>query len=114
MAERFLEFYAEAGLPEHVLQVIHLGSVEVMKQVCQRSEIAHICFTGSVAGGRAVEQASALADRDHFVGVGLELGGKDPAYVRADADAAYSAVELVDGATFSSGQSCCVSRAGIR
>jgi len=42
-----------------------------------------------------------------MVGVCLELGGKDPAYVRADADVAYSAVEIVDGAMFNSGQSCC-------
>lgn len=109
VADRFVEFYQKAGLPDNVLQAIHVGSIEVMKAICQKKEIAHICFTGSVAGGRAVERASALAERDSFVGVGLELGGKDPAYVRADADPAFSAVELADGATFSSGQSCCVS-----
>lgn len=37
----------------------------------------------------------------------IQLGGKDPAYVRADADLAYTAAELVDGAFFNSGQSCC-------
>jgi acyl-CoA reductase-like NAD-dependent aldehyde dehydrogenase len=41
------------------------------------------------------------------VGVCLELGGKDAAYVRADADVGYSAVEIADGAAFNSGQSCC-------
>lgn len=105
--ERFVEYYTEAGLPANVLQCIHIGSLDVMRDICQRTEIKHICFTGSVAGGRAVEQASAAAERDGFIGVGLELGGKDPAYVRADADVKHAAVELVDGATFNSGQSCC-------
>ena len=107
VADRFVEYYLQAGLPRDVLQCIHIGDIHVMKEICQRREIKHICFTGSVAGGRAVEQASAAADRDGFIGVGLELGGKDPAYVRADADVKHAAVELVDGATFNSGQSCC-------
>jgi acyl-CoA reductase-like NAD-dependent aldehyde dehydrogenase len=42
-----------------------------------------------------------------FIGVGTELGGKDPSYVRADADIAYAIGENVDGAFFNSGQSCC-------
>ena len=42
-----------------------------------------------------------------MVGVCLELGGKDPAYVRSDADIPYSAAEIADGALFNSGQSCC-------
>ena len=58
-------------------------------------------FTGSVASGHIVDRASC------GVGVGLELGGKDPAYVRADADIAFAAEQLVDGAFFNSGQSCC-------
>jgi hypothetical protein len=41
------------------------------------------------------------------VGVCLELGGKDPAYVRADADVDYAAIEIADGVAFNSGQSCC-------
>ena len=41
------------------------------------------------------------------VRVGLELGGKDPAYVRSDVDVAWAAEEIVDGAIFNSGQSCC-------
>jgi acyl-CoA reductase-like NAD-dependent aldehyde dehydrogenase len=42
-----------------------------------------------------------------FIGTGLELGGKDPSYVRADADVAYAVGENVDGSFFNSGQSCC-------
>src|SRR5262249_23481017 len=60
-------------------------------------------FTGSVDGGHAVQRAAAA----RFVGTGLELGGKDPAYVRPDASLAYSVEQLVDGAFFNAGQSCC-------
>jgi acyl-CoA reductase-like NAD-dependent aldehyde dehydrogenase len=42
-----------------------------------------------------------------FIGVGLELGGKDPAYVRPDANLAHAIENLVDGSFFNSGQSCC-------
>ncbi|KFY48666.1 hypothetical protein V496_10243, partial [Pseudogymnoascus sp. VKM F-4515 (FW-2607)] len=59
--------------------------------------------TGSVAGGLAVQQAAA----GRVVPVSLELGGKDAAYVRADVDVAWAAAEIVDGAVFNSGQSCC-------
>ena len=62
-----------------------------------------VCFTGSVAGGKAMEQAAA----GRFINVGLELGGKDPAYVRPDANMAHAIENLVDGAFFNSGQSCC-------
>jgi acyl-CoA reductase-like NAD-dependent aldehyde dehydrogenase len=50
-----------------------------------------------------VEDAAA----GRFIGVGLELGGNDPAYVRPDADLAHAVETLVDGAFFNSGQSCC-------
>ena len=60
-------------------------------------------FTGSVAGGRSVQDAAAR----RFLEVGLELGGKDPAYVRADADLDHAIENLADGAFFNSGQSCC-------
>lgn len=94
-SERFAEFYAKAGLPKDVLQYIHIGDIEVMKQVCQRPEIAHICFTGSVAGGREVERASVMSSRDKFIDIGLELGGKDPAYVRSDANVKHAAVRTL-------------------
>ena len=56
-----------------------------------------------MAGGLAVQKAAS----DRVVPVGLELGGKDAAYVRADVDVAWAAEEIVDGAVFNSGQSCC-------
>jgi len=66
--------------------------------------IAHVAFTGSVGGGRQVYRAVAA---DRFIDVGLELGGKDPAYVAEDADLDFAATNLVDGACYNAGQSCC-------
>jgi len=65
--------------------------------------VASVCFTGSVAGGQAVVRATASG----FATAGLELGGKDPGYVRADADLAHAVETLTDGAFFNAGQSCC-------
>lgn len=62
-----------------------------------------LAFTGSVAGGRAVQSAA----RERFIEVGLELGGKDPAYVAEDADLAFVVPNVVEGALYNSGQSCC-------
>jgi acyl-CoA reductase-like NAD-dependent aldehyde dehydrogenase len=86
-----------------VIQYFHSGSPTVIESIVRDPRISLICFTGSVAGGLAVQGAAS----DRFVNVGLELGGKDPAYVRADVDIAWAAEEIVDGAVFNSGQSCC-------
>ncbi|KAH9895819.1 NAD-aldehyde dehydrogenase [Cubamyces lactineus] len=103
-AERFASAFHKAGVPKDVLQVIHL-SPELTTAAVKHPLVDFVAFTGSVAGGRAVDIAAAEAKG--FKGVGLELGGKDPAYVRADADLDYTVPELVDGAMFNSGQSCC-------
>jgi acyl-CoA reductase-like NAD-dependent aldehyde dehydrogenase len=65
--------------------------------------VDHCNFTGSVEAGRTIERAAAGS----FTSLGLELGGKDPAYVRADADLAFAIENVVDGAFFNSGQCCC-------
>jgi acyl-CoA reductase-like NAD-dependent aldehyde dehydrogenase len=101
-AERFAECFREAGLPEGLFQVLHL-SHENTEQVVKDPRVAFVAFTGSVAGGHAIQRA--IADR--FIGAGLELGGCDPAYVRHDANLAHAIENLVDGAFFNSGQSCC-------
>jgi acyl-CoA reductase-like NAD-dependent aldehyde dehydrogenase len=101
-AERFAECFHEAGLPEGVFQFLHL-SHEDTERVARDSRVAFIAFTGSVAGGHAIQRAVA----DRFVGTGLELGGCDPAYVRHDANLAHAIENIVDGAFFNSGQSCC-------
>ncbi|MGC8528094.1 aldehyde dehydrogenase family protein [Acidiphilium sp.] len=101
-AERFAESFAAAGLPEHVFQVLHLANADA-EAVIRDPRVDFIAFTGSVATGHRVVRAAA----DRFAGIGLELGGKDPAYVRRDADIVHAADNLVDGAFFNSGQSCC-------
>lgn len=103
VADRFAEAFASAGLPRGVFQVLHTGSLDTVKVAAQDPHIKQVCFTGSTAGGLAVKEATA----GRVVGVNLELGGKDPAYVRADADLRWTAANIVDGAVFNSGQSCC-------
>ncbi|KAJ7241029.1 Aldehyde/histidinol dehydrogenase [Mycena haematopus] len=103
-AERFSTVLHRAGVPKDVVIPLHL-SPKLTTQVVQSPLVNFVSFTGSVVGGRAVDQAA--VNSPGFKGVALELGGKDPAYVRADADLDYTAAELVDGAMFNSGQSCC-------
>ncbi|KAK4687111.1 hypothetical protein P7C73_g2999, partial [Tremellales sp. Uapishka_1] len=104
-AERIMSTFLAAGLPKNVIQVVHLTQETTLENLCKDPRIEFISFTGSVAGGRAVQEAASAGKG--FKGVGLELGGKDPAYVREDADVDFSAENLVDGAMFNSGQSCC-------
>jgi len=101
-AERYTAAAREAGLPDGVLGHLHCTHDDVARMVGD-PRVAYVAFTGSVEGGHAVERAA----RERFVGVGLELGGKDPAYVRADADLAHAVENVIDGAFFNSGQSCC-------
>ena len=101
-AERFSQACDAAGFPVGVFQRIHAGHSHVERMIGD-SRINFVVFTGSVNGGAAMERAAA----GRFIGVGTELGGKDPSYVRADADIAYAIGENVDGAFFNSGQSCC-------
>jgi acyl-CoA reductase-like NAD-dependent aldehyde dehydrogenase len=101
-AERFAEAFAAAGLPTGVFQYLHLSHTAASRLMSD-SRIASVCFTGSVAGGRAVMQATA----NGFATAGLELGGKDPAYVRHDANLDQAIESLTDGAFYNSGQSCC-------
>jgi acyl-CoA reductase-like NAD-dependent aldehyde dehydrogenase len=80
-AERFAEALDAAGLPKGVFQVIH-ASHEDTDRVVRDPRVDFVAFTGSVAGGHAVQRAAAT----RFIGVGLELGGCDPVYVRHDAN----------------------------
>jgi acyl-CoA reductase-like NAD-dependent aldehyde dehydrogenase len=77
-----------------VVQVVHADPETTLKLVAD-SRVNYVAFTGSVAGGRAV--AHAVATGKGFKGLTLELGGKDAAYVRSDADIAKTAKALVDG-----------------
>ncbi len=101
-AERMVAAFDAAGLPSGVFQYLHLSHADT-EQLIKAPAVQHVAFTGSVPGGAMVEQAAA----GRFISTGLELGGKDPAYVRADADLAHAVETTIDGAFFNSGQSCC-------
>ena len=101
-AERFSEACTAAGFPAGVFQHVH-ASHNAVERMIQDPRINFVVFTGSVQGGAAMERAAT----GRFIGVGTELGGKDPSYVRHDADMALAISENVDGAFFNSGQSCC-------
>jgi acyl-CoA reductase-like NAD-dependent aldehyde dehydrogenase len=101
-AERFAEAFKAAGLPDGLFQFFHLSHDDTSKLI-GTDGVDYVAFTGSVAGGHAVTKAAS----DRFIGLGLELGGNDPAYVRSDANLDHAVENLVDGAYFNSGQSCC-------
>ena len=86
-----------------MIQYLHCGNITHLESVIRSPDVKLVCFTGSVAAGLQVQKIAA----DRVVPVGLELGGKDPAYIRADVDVKWAAEEIVDGAIFNSGQSCC-------
>ncbi len=101
-SERMVETACEAGLPDGVFQFLHM-SHDLVAEAIKDERISHVAFTGSVSGGRDVQRAMI----DRFITMGLELGGKDPAYVRRDADLRFAIDNVVDGVFFNSGQSCC-------
>jgi acyl-CoA reductase-like NAD-dependent aldehyde dehydrogenase len=98
----FEEAFKAAGAPEHLVQAV-VADHGLTEQFIQHPQVDHVSFTGSVSGGRQVNRSAA----DRFIEVGLELGGKDPAYVCADMDPAWAAANCVDGAFYNAGQSCC-------
>ena len=100
--ERFQMAMDRAGMPKGLFQNLHL-SHDQTSRILGSGLVDHCNFTGSVSGGRAIERAAAGS----FTSLGLELGGKDPAYVREDADIDHAIENLVDGAFFNSGQCCC-------
>jgi acyl-CoA reductase-like NAD-dependent aldehyde dehydrogenase len=105
-AERFAQAFEAADLPAGVFQALHFSHEHAERLVAGTGSghgVDFVAFTGSVEGGHAVQRAAAT----RFIGAGLELGGKDPAYVRGDADLPFAVENLVDGAFFNSGQSCC-------
>jgi acyl-CoA reductase-like NAD-dependent aldehyde dehydrogenase len=85
----------EAGLLQDVVQVVHTDQQTTLKALVADPRVNFVAFTGSVAGGKAVAEATAAGKG--FKGVALELGGKDAAYVRSDADLSKTVGALVDG-----------------
>jgi acyl-CoA reductase-like NAD-dependent aldehyde dehydrogenase len=98
----FANAFARAGAPAGLVQTLDCHHPTSEKIVAD-PRIDHVIFTGSIFGGHRIAQAAA----NKFMHVGFELGGNDPAYVAADADLKHSAENIVDGAIYNAGQSCC-------
>ncbi len=102
VGERMAKAFHSAGMPEDVFINVFLDH-DTTNDLIAGNAFDFVNFTGSVGGGKAMEQAAAGT----FTGVGLELGGKDPGYVMEDADLDAAVATLVDAAMFNSGQCCC-------
>lgn len=102
VGERFQKAFDMAGLPKGLFQNLVMSHGQTEK-LLGSGKIDHCNFTGSVAGGRAIEKAAAGT----FMTLGLELGGKDPAYVLPDVKMDHAIANLVDGTFYNSGQCCC-------
>jgi acyl-CoA reductase-like NAD-dependent aldehyde dehydrogenase len=102
VGERLAATFHAAGVPADVFQNVVLDHATSERLIAARS-FGFVNFTGSVAGGVAMEKAAAGT----FTPLGLELGGKDPGYVRADADLGAAVDTLMDGAMYNAGQCCC-------
>ncbi|QFR34259.1 aldehyde dehydrogenase family protein [Ancylobacter sp. TS-1] len=102
VGERFQMAMDRAGLPKGLFTNLVLTHGQTSGLIGSGA-VDFVNFTGSVEGGRAIERAAAGT----FTPLGLELGGKDPAYVRADADLDFAVENLVDGAFYNAGQCCC-------
>ena len=100
--QHFEQAFAALPIPNLVTHLII--DHEQTQQLVQDTRIQYIAFTGSVQGGRALYQA---VGQHRFIDVGLELGGNDPAYIAADADLDMTIPNIVEGACYNAGQSCC-------
>ena len=100
--DAFVEAFRKTSLPHDLVASVHVSHGAIRKLVEARA-VDFISLTGSVEGGRQVYQEAS----SRLLDMGLELGGKDPAFVREDANFAFAVENLVDGAFYNAGQSCC-------
>ncbi|WP_122073412.1 aldehyde dehydrogenase family protein [Pseudophaeobacter sp. EL27] len=91
----------EAGLPRGAFNVI-CGPGEIGEALASDNTVAHVTFTGSTATGRKIMQSASKP----IAGTTLELGGKSPVVVLADADLDAAADGVVRGIFFNAGQVC--------
>jgi acyl-CoA reductase-like NAD-dependent aldehyde dehydrogenase len=100
--DAFVEAFRKTDLPPDLIASIHVDHSTIRKLIDARA-IDFVSFTGSVEGGRQVYQTAST----QLLDMGLELGGKDPALVCEDANFDFAVANLVDGAFYNAGQSCC-------
>ncbi len=98
----FEDAFKQANAPEGLVTALILDH-DVTESIIQSNLIQHVAFTGSVDGGKRILQAGS----HRFMDIGLELGGKDPAYIREDANLESAVPSIMDGAFYNAGQSCC-------
>ena len=100
----FERAFLSAGAPEYLMNAVIMDHITTEK-IIESGKIDHVAFTGSVSGGHRIHRAA--ANNNNFIDTGLELGGKDPAYIREDADLEVAIDSVMDGAFYNAGQSCC-------
>jgi acyl-CoA reductase-like NAD-dependent aldehyde dehydrogenase len=98
----FEDAFRHSGAPEGLVTALIMDHLNTKKAI-ESGLIHHVAFTGSTEGGRQVQRSAS----NQFMDVGLELGGKDPAYIREDANLNYTVPGVMDGALYNGGQSCC-------
>jgi acyl-CoA reductase-like NAD-dependent aldehyde dehydrogenase len=101
-ADHFVDAFRATELPAGLMAAVRLDHVATGRLI-ESGDVGYVSFTGSVGGGREVY---AQVSR-RFMDAGLELGGKDPAYVAGDANLDFAVENVVDGAFYNAGQSCC-------
>jgi len=100
--QAFEDAFKKAGAPDNLVQHV-VCEHSVAEAFIKHAGVDYVSFTGSTRGGHDMVRAAS----GRFINVGLELGGKDPAYVCADADFKSAVENCVDGAFYNAGQSCC-------
>jgi acyl-CoA reductase-like NAD-dependent aldehyde dehydrogenase len=100
--EHFARAFADAGAPADLVQALHCDH-PTSERVVGDARVDHVVFTGSIFGGHRIVEAAAA----RFLHPCLELGGNDPAYVAADCDLEKTVENVIDGAMYNAGQSCC-------
>ena len=100
--DAFIDAFRQTGLPADLVASIRVDH-ETITRLIERRAVDFISFTGSVEGGREVYRHASA----QLLDMGLELGGKDPALVCEDANFDFAVTNLVDGAFYNAGQSCC-------
>jgi len=101
-AVRLVEALEEAGLPKGVVNLVTGGGSEVGDVIVNDERVEAISFTGSNAVGNQIKKD--VAERG--AKVQLEMGGKNPAIVMADAELDHAVAEVIKGAMMSTGQKC--------
>ncbi len=102
VAEVFAEAASDAGLPKGVFQALHMAHPDA-EALIGSGLVDMVQFIGSTRGGQAVYNAG----QETFTRYGLELGGKDPLYLRSDVSIPAILDDLMEGCFGNAGQSCC-------